>query len=185
MEMEALLDYQKSELIDGVVYNMSPASIKHIRIQRRLSIIIGNFLRGKRCEVFSEAEVRLDENNKFIPDLCIICTPSQVKTSYIEGAPDFVVEILSPSTRKKDLTAKKSAYEKFGVKEYWIIDPKGESIDAYLLKDGKFELDSTCHNIPEEELAEMHEEDREKIQLALKISLYDELTITAKEVFED
>ena len=52
--MEALLDYQKSELIDGVVYNMSPASIKHIRIQRRLSIIIGNFLRGKRCEVFSE-----------------------------------------------------------------------------------------------------------------------------------
>ena len=95
------------------------------------------------------------------------------------------MEILSPSTRKKDLTAKKSAYEKFGVKEYWIIDPKGESIDAYLLKDGKFELDSTCHNIPEEELAEMHEEDREKIQLALKISLYDELTITAKEVFED
>ena len=103
--MEALLDYQKSELIDGVVYNMSPASIKHIRIQRRLSIIIGNFLRGKRCEVFSEAEVRLDENNKFIPDLCIICTPSQVKTSYIEGAPEFVVEILVDIFRKDEATA--------------------------------------------------------------------------------
>ena len=121
--MEALLDYQKSELIDGVVYNMSPASIKHIRIQRRLSIIIGNFLRGKRCEVFSEAEVRLDENNKFIPDLCIICTPSQVKTSYIEGAPDFVVEILSRSTRKKDLFIKLDKYRNAGVREFWVVDP--------------------------------------------------------------
>ena len=67
--MEALADYQKSELIDGVVYDMSPANTKHIFIQGNLFNIIRNFLRGKRCKVMFEAEVRFDERNKFIPDM--------------------------------------------------------------------------------------------------------------------
>lgn len=182
--MSALVDYDKSELIDGVVYDMSPANIRHIRIQGHIQRIIGNFLQGKRCMVFSEAEVRFDEANKFIPDICIVCDPGKIKTSYIEGAPDFVAEILSPSTKKRDLTVKMRVYEKYGVREYWIVDPKAESIDVYLLKDGKLELEETYHNITYQEWEEMDEEERARQRLSLKLSLYDELEIQIKEVFE-
>ena len=96
--MQALEDYQKSELIDGVVYDMSPANMKHIFIQGNLFNIIRNFLHGKRCKVMFEAEVRFDERNKFIPDIAIVCKPEQIKSSYIDGAPDFVAEVLSRST---------------------------------------------------------------------------------------
>ena len=75
-------------------------------------------------------------------------------------------------------------YEKYGVKEYWIVDPKAESIDAYLLKDGKFELDETYHNISDEEWEELSEEERAQERLSLKLSLYDELEIKVKDVFE-
>ena len=182
--MDALADYQKSELIDGVVYDMSPANTKHIFIQGNLFTIISNFLKGKRCKVMFEAEVRFDERNKFIPDLAIVCRPEQIKSSYIDGAPDFVAEVLSRSTKKRDLTVKMRVYEQYGVKEYWIIDPKAESIDVYLLKDGKFELEETYHNISEEEWEELSEEDRAQERLSLKLSLYDELEIKVKEVFE-
>ena len=75
--MEALLDYDKSELINGVVYNMAPPNLNHRRIQRRLTRVIDNFLRGKRCEVFFEAEVEFDEDNKLIPDVSIVCDSSK------------------------------------------------------------------------------------------------------------
>ena len=182
--MGALVDYDKSELIDGVVYAMSPASIRHIRIQGHIHRLIGNFLVGKRCMVFSEAEVRFDEANTFIPDICIVCDPDKIKSSFIKGAPDFVAEILSPSTKKRDLTVKMRVYEKYGVREYWIVDPKAESIDVYLLKDGKLELDETYHNITPQEWEEMDEEERAQQRLSLKLSLYDELEIQIKEVFE-
>ena len=116
--MYALADYIKTERINGVEYDMSPANIQHIRIQRRLTMIIGNFLQGKKCEVFAEAEVRLSPIDHLIPDICIVCEPYQIKDTHIEGAPDFVVEVLSPSTRRKDITVKKDTYERFGVKEY-------------------------------------------------------------------
>lgn len=93
--------------------------------------------------------------------------------------------MLSPSTRKRDITIKKDIYEKFGVKEYWLIDPKGESIDVYLLQEGKYELVSTYHNFSQEEWDDMREEDKAEIQLSLKLSLYDDLEIIVKEVFED
>ena len=122
--MEALQELDRYELIGGEVYDMSPANMKHIFIQRNLVRILDNFLRGKRCRVVFEAEVRFDEENRFIPDIAIVCNPEQIKSSYIAGAPDFVVEILSRSTRKRDITVKLHTYEKFGVKEYWVIDPR-------------------------------------------------------------
>ena len=115
--MDALADYKKSELIDGVVYAMSPANTKHIIIQGNLNRIIGNFLRGKRCKVFSEIGVYLDKDNYFIPDLVVVCDRNKITDRGIEGVPDFVVEVLSLSTRKKDITVKKDTYERFGVKE--------------------------------------------------------------------
>ena len=182
--MEALQYYKKVECINGVVYNMSPPDNKHRTIQGNLYLIIGNFLRGKRCRVFFESEVRFAGDIKVQPDLFVVCDHQKIKNKYIDGAPDFVVEILSLSTRRRDLTVKKDVYEKFGVKEYWIIDPKAESIDVYLLKDGKYVLDNTYQNISESEAEEMDEEEKAEIRLSLKLSLYDDLEIHIRDVFE-
>lgn len=183
--MYALADYIKTELINGVEYDMSPANIQHIRIQRRLTMIIGNFLQGKKCEVFAEAEVRLSPIDHLIPDICIVCEPSQVKDTHIEGAPDFVVEVLSPSTRRKDITVKKDAYERFGVKEYWIINPKEECIEVYRLNEqGCYYLDNLYQNFTPDEWERLTDEQKAEQKLSLKISLYDELEIQVKDIFE-
>ena len=83
-----------------------------------------------------------------------------------------------------ELDKKMRVYEQSGVREYWLVDPKAESIDVYLLKDGKYELDETYHNITDEELSEMDEEERARQRLSLKLSLYDELEIKVMDVFE-
>ena len=184
--MEALLDYDKSELINGVVYNMAPPNLNHRRIQRRLTRVIDNFLRGKRCEVFFEAEVEFDEDNKLILDVSIVCDSSKIGEENIKGAPDFVAEVLSPSTRKRDMTVKKLIYEKYGVKEYWIISPKDEAVEVYRLNEhGRYYLDNVYTNFSEYEWEQLKEEEREKFNLTLKISLYDDLEISIKEIFED
>ena len=184
--MEALKDYRKNELLNGVVYNMSPANIRHIRIQGHLHRIIGNFLQGKKCMVFSEAEVVFSEQNHLIPDINITCERSKVKDTYIDGAPDFVAEILSPSTRKRDMTVKKDIYEKFGVKEYWIISPKDEAIEVYRLNEhGVYYLENIYTNFSENEWARLTAEERAEQKLSLKVSLYDDLEIQLKDIFAD
>ena len=184
--MEALVDYKKSELVDGVVYNMSPANIKHIRIQGRLVRIIGSYLRGKRCVVLSEAEVRFDAQNRFIPDILVVCDPAKIKETHIEGAPDFIAEILSPGSRKRDVTLKKHIYEKYGVKEYWIINPKDESVEVFRLNEsGAYFLDNVYQVISESEWERLDDEERAELSLPLKISLYDDLEIDVQEIFED
>ena len=184
--MPALAEYIKTEIINGIEYDMSPANTNHIRIQRRLSRIIDNFLRGKKCEVFTEIGVTLDENNYVIPDLLVVCDPQKVTEQGISGAPDFVVEVLSISSKKKDRATKKDTYERFGVKEYWIIDPKAESIEVYILRNGKYELDGVYHNLDESEIdfKHMNESEIAEIKLSLKISLYDDLEIQTKDIFE-
>ena len=109
------------------------------------------------------------------------------KCNHIEGAPDFVVEILSPTTAKRDLSVKKDTYEKHGVKEYWIIEPKSENVTVYLLKDGKYELQEVYHNYTEEEWEGLDEEEmeQERLKEAIKISLYDDLIIPVKDIFAD
>ena len=105
--MYAIQEDPKIELIQGREIAMSPASIKHIVIQRNLAVIIGGFLRKKKCQLLLEAEVIFDEENKFIPDLIVVCEPDKIKKNHIEGAPDFIVEVLSPSTKRRDITIKK------------------------------------------------------------------------------
>lgn len=182
--MYVIQEEPKTELIEGHEIAMSPASIKHFFIQRNLAVIIGSFLRGKKYQLLMEAEVIFDEENHFIPDLMVVCEPDKIKKNYIEGAPDFIVEVLSPSTRRRDVTIKKETYEKYGVKEYWIISPKDEAIEVYILRNGKYELDNIYHNFDEEDWAALSETEKAEQQLSLKISLYNDLKIQVKEIFE-
>ena len=173
------------EIVNGKEVMMSPASTMHNRIQMRLCVIIGDYLRGKRCEIFSETEVRFDSMNRYIPDLLIICDRDKIKENYIDGAPEFVIEILSPSTKKRDIGVKKNVYEHFGVKEYWIISPKEKSIEVYYLKDGKFELDNVYNVLEDWEDEALTEQERAEHRLKLKVSLYNDLEIEVKDIFED
>ena len=176
---------RKVEYIDGVAYMMAPAGTGHNSIGGNLYSIIHRYLRNKRCKVFYETKVVLDEKNRFIPDLLVVCDREKIKENHVEGVPDFVVEILSPSTRKRDLSSKRDAYEKFGVKEYWIIDPKAKTIDVYVLQEGRYVMIGSHHPYTEAELDGLEEEEKAEAFLPLKLSLYDDLVMDVKEVFEE
>ena len=182
--MEANLDDIKTERINGAIVAQSAASIPHIEIQGRLFHSIYGFLKGKRCKVFSEARVVFDSSNWFQPDLAVICDRSKIKHTHIEGAPDFVAEILSPTTQFRDLGIKKDTYEKHGVKEYWIVNPGGKTVTTYLLKDGKYVMDNVYHKYSEEEWMWLTEEEKLKNSAPLKLSLYDDFEINMNEIFD-
>jgi Uma2 family endonuclease len=141
-------DDQRWELIDGIPYNMTPApSEKHQRISRELTAEFAMYLRGKSCEVYDAPfDVRLSESEKdeetyhvVQPDIVVICDRAKIDTKGCKGAPDLIVEILSPGqAAKKDKETKFRLYQKFGVKEYWIVDPFLENIDVYKLDNGSY-----------------------------------------------
>ena len=143
-------DGERWELIDGVPYNMTPAPVrKHQGILMRVSLIVGNFLAGKPCQVyFAPFDVRLpdlpeqddsDVPTVVQPDLVVICDEKKLDDRGCRGAPDLVMEILSPSTSRKDIGVKFSLYERHGVREYWIIHPAEESLMVFTLgEDGKY-----------------------------------------------
>ncbi|PJJ79862.1 Uma2 family endonuclease [Mucilaginibacter auburnensis] len=140
---------ERLELIKGKIFKMSPApgSI-HQRISLRLSRWFGNYLEGKRCEAFSAPfDVRLPRlsgNDKEVitvvqPDICVICDHLKIDDKGCLGAPDIVVEILSPGNNKKELQNKFEVYEEAGVLEYWIIHPLEKTFMKYTLTDGLFQ----------------------------------------------
>lgn len=133
-------DEQRWELIDGVPYNMTPApTTRHQRISSNLHRKISAFLEGKRCTPFyAPTDVVFDEYNVVQPDLLVVCDSSKITEANIQGAPDLVVEILSPSTSRKDRREKRSLYERFGVKEYLVIDPVNETVERFRLVRGKY-----------------------------------------------
>ncbi|RSK55149.1 Uma2 family endonuclease [Bacillus canaveralius] len=144
----ALDDDVRYEVIDGRVYNMSPApTTKHQAVQRELLTEFNIYLRGKQCSVFgSPIDVCFaDEDNDIKkikewvePDLVVVCDKNKIQEKRIVGVPDLIIEILSNSTAKKDKIIKFNRYQRAGVKEYWIVDPSNENIDVYLLENGTF-----------------------------------------------
>ncbi len=179
-------DHTIIEKINGQEVLMSPRpALTHSAVMTNISRIFSSFLRGKRCKTFSEPDVFIDENNNFVPDVVIVCDRDKMKYNGIHGAPDLVVEILSPSTATRDKGIKKDVYEKVGVKEYWIVDPIAKSIEVYHLKDGRLALDHVYAVFPPEEWERMTEEQRAAARLSVKVSLYDDLLVDVREVFED
>ncbi len=143
---------ERWELIDGVAYNMGPApSTRHQFVFGGLFYQIYKFLLGRKCSVWAAPfDVRFHEgitNDDSIidvvqPDLVVICDPSKLDDRGCLGAPDFIVEIISPSTAGKDYILKSKLYEKNGVKEYWIVHPIDNIIQVYLLDGDKYHISS-------------------------------------------
>lgn len=132
----ALPDDQRVELIDGVFYDMSAPYPVHQDICFMLGYYFQNYIeeKGGPCRVLpSPIDVQLDKDDKTVvePDLCIVCRPDLIDGPRIYGAPDLLIEILSRSTRKKDLTLKASKYMNAGVREYWTVDPEKLKITVF------------------------------------------------------
>ena len=139
----ALPDERRVELIDGVFYDMSAPAVIHQKILGELHILFRECMDAHEgeCEVYlSPCDVRLDCDNKTMvqPDLLVICGPYDLGAKRFEGAPDLVLEILSPSTRSKDMLLKLYKYQNAGVKEYWIVDPDRETVMVYYFRDDNF-----------------------------------------------
>ena len=127
------------EYIDGIVYMTPSHSTKHQRVSSRLQIKFGVLLDGGSCELFNAPyDIELYrgdiEGTKIvIPDLSIICDKSGFTEAKYVGVPTLIVEILSPSNQSHDLITKLNLYMKYGVKEYWIVNPMLESVTVYTL----------------------------------------------------
>ena len=190
MQTATMLDADKRrryEVIDGVPVLMAPSpSVAHNTVGMHLVLKLGNYLMGKRCRLFMYGvDVHFDDNNVLVPDLMIVCDRNKIRPDGIYGAPDFIVEVLSPSTAKRDRMYKKAVYERFGVKEYWLVNPSEKSIEVYLLKDGKLDLDNVYTVYEDWQWKQMTEEERAAAQLSLKVSLYDDLTIDVRDIFDE
>lgn len=139
----ALPDEQRVELIDGVFYDMSSPKIVHQAISSIVSMAISEYIRKNKgkCKVFyAPVDVQLDCDDKTMvqPDVLVVCDRSKIKDFGIMGAPDFLVEILSESTRKKDMSTKLAKYLNAGVREYWMIDPEKKCLIMYNFMDDNF-----------------------------------------------
>ena len=147
------LDDKRRELINGFIHLMSAPNTLHARLSFLTTLLIGSFVKNKKgkCRVFhAPFDVRLPLNNEtdddkiydvVQPDICVICDLSKLDGKGCIGAPDLIVEVLSPSTFKYDCNYKFNLYETAGVKEYWIVDPKAKTVRVFLLQpDGKYDL---------------------------------------------
>lgn len=145
-EREVYEDFDRFEIIDYVRYELKPApSINHQELAGNLYFHLKKSCSIDGIVLISPIDVYLDEGNTFQPDLVFIKTDNMdiIKESRIEGAPNLVIEILSPSTSANDKIRKKIQYERFGVEEYWIVDPVHRTVDQFLLQSGRFLLHAT------------------------------------------
>jgi len=138
----------RAELIDGnLIYNQAAPSTIHQIILSELHTVINNYikLKGCSCRVFpAPFAVKLHKNNKNIvePDISIICDRGKLTDKGCTGAPDWIIEIISPSNPGHDYIRKLNLYADAGVREYWIVDPRTEKVIVYYLEEDNFQMET-------------------------------------------
>jgi len=130
----------RAELYEGYLVVMESPTLRHQGMITEFIAQLYTFLKGKKCKIYTSPGVHLfsKEATIFEPDIVVVCEKSKLGKRNVEGTPDFVVEILSPSTTRMDRKLKFDKYQKAGVKEYWIIDPDRCLLEANLLINNKY-----------------------------------------------
>lgn len=178
------MEKQRVELIGGKAVMMAPASSNHNHIAGNIHGIFWGYLRGKKCVPFGDNEkVFLSEMDHFVPDFMVVCDQNKIRPDGVHGAPDLVVEVLSPRTAKYDRAHKKNIYAKAGVREYWLVDPANKSIEIYRPDGVQFALCDVYAIHPDWELAQMSEEERAALVTSFQCSLFDDLDISLDDIF--
>lgn len=188
--MNSNLAYQEEpweELIDGKIIAMSPRpAFNHNHTSSNIFQIFANHLKGGKCTPIADGtDLYLAEKNRFVPDMMVVCDRNKIKWNGVHGAPDLVVEVLSPSTAKNDRGHKMRLYAKCGIREYWIVDPANRSVEQYFLDGEHFTLNAVYTDYPDYMLEAMTEEERAAVVTEFKCSLYDDLIISLDDVFSD
>ncbi|MCI8895465.1 MAG: Uma2 family endonuclease [Lachnospiraceae bacterium] len=135
-DIYALPEGQRAELIDGQMYLMAPPSTTHQKISWRLHQAIGNYIDTKKgsCDVYAApfaVFLNEDDINYVEPDLSVICDRNKITDRGCQGAPDWIIEIVSPSTQRMDYGIKLYKYRTAGVREYWIVNPMKRTVTVY------------------------------------------------------
>lgn len=141
-------DNTRYELYNGQPVALTSPSDIHQRISMALSVQFGSYLMGKKCSIyaapfdvclFAEKEDRPENIDTVVqPDLMVVCDPNKVDRHGVRGAPDLVIEILSPTSARYDKITKFNLYQRAGVLEYWLVDPSSRTVSVYLLEDGVY-----------------------------------------------
>lgn len=153
-DIYALPDGERAELIDGQIYSMAPPSWTHQKILNFLNNEIYNYIKSKggTCEVLpAPFAIFLDKNddkNYLEPDLSVICDPSKLDEKGCHGAPDWIIEIVSPSSKSRDYMTKLFKYRTAGVREYWIVDPDKQMVMVYGFESDAVEQYSFEEEVP-------------------------------------
>jgi Uma2 family endonuclease len=137
----ALDESVRAELYDGILVMMAPPSQKHQIVLLALAAQLRDFLKGKPCTVIpAPTGVRLSqkEDSALEPDIIVVCDKSKLDGHICNGAPDLIVEILSPSTARYDRMVKFQKYQQAGVREYWIVDPDTATVQVNINENGRY-----------------------------------------------
>lgn len=152
-DIYALPNGERAELIDGHIYYMATPNRIHQQIVMRLSNRIFNHIQENKgdCEVYSApfaVFLNCDDHNYVEPDISVICDPDKLDDKGCNGAPDWVIEIVSPSSRNMDYLRKLVKYQTSGVREYWIVDPDKNIVTVYNYEDETMEQYNFKDEIP-------------------------------------
>ena len=175
----------RDEMLNGKIVLMSPRpAVNHNRVIGNIFFAFMGYLRGKTCEPFADGtDVYLTEKDRVVPDVMIICKKEIIKRNGVHGAPDLIVEVLSPGTEKRDRGYKKDLYEESGVREYWLVEPETQTVEVYLLKDKKFVLDDVYRIFPD--YVELSADEQEQYKSEVPVSLYDDFSIPLESIFRN
>ena len=138
----SLPDGKRAELIDGKIYNMAPPNFMHQKISGELYSSIHNYIKSKNgeCEVISApfaVFLNKDNRNYVEPDISVICDKNKLDDRGCNGAPDWIIEIVSPSSKRMDYGIKLFKYRTAGVREYWVVNPSTKTVNVYDLENDK------------------------------------------------
>lgn len=151
-DIYALPEGQRAELIDGQIYDMAPPSPMHQELVMELSATLRDYIKknGGSCKVYPApfaVFLNEDDRNYVEPDISVICDSSKVDNRGYQGAPDFIIEIVSPSSQRMDYLTKLFKYRTAGVREYWIVNPLQRTVQVYSVEGTE---DSTQYSFDDE-----------------------------------
>jgi Uma2 family endonuclease len=136
---------ERYEIMDGEAVMLAAPDLSHQVVSRNIVAQLVDFLKGKPCQVFYaplavRLSPRVDDSDDTVlePDILVVCDPGKLDRRGCNGAPDFIIEILSPSTAKYDTVVKFNRYLEAGVREYWMVDPDAPTVQACVLENGRY-----------------------------------------------
>ena len=178
------------EIIEGVKYMAPSPDWGHVNITANLVTIINGYARINKLgvAVADNFDVHFPDGSLFKPDFIFVSAANaklylNSKDTTLHGVPDMVAEVFSRSTMKRDIGIKKDVYERNGVKEYWMIDPWSETIQVYLLRDGKYFLDEVYSNYSDKELDELTDAERAEVKPEVPVAVLDGFKVKIRNIF--